>query len=268
MVALAWDKIGERTYQGGVDRGVLYLNDGSVAPWNGLIAVEESPNSELKSFYLDGVKYLDNLTPGDFQGKLRAFTYPDIFDLVNGVAAFAPGLLLHDQPAKTFSLSYRTKIGNDLDGTDHGYKIHILYNITANPDSQSFETANESGLSPSEFSWNLSGVPEKLFGYKPTVHISIDSTKTSPEILEIIEEILYGTDTINPSLLSIEGVAEFFGYLGALIIIDHGDGSWSAIDESDTYITMLDSTTFKIENADATFINATTYTISSTNTHE
>ena len=266
MATLVWDQIGERFYQTGVDRGVLYLHDGTVAVWNGLTDVEESTNSELKSFHLDGVKYLENLIPGDFSGKLTAFTYPDEFDSVNGIARIgtSPGLAYYDQPAKSFNLSYRTRLGNDLEGTDFGYKIHLLYNILANPDSHSFPTVKDS-LEAVEFSWSLSGIPPKLLGYRPTVHISIDSRDTPPDILEMLEDMLYGTDVTDPHLPSLQEIAEFFGYLGALLIIDHGGGMWSAVDESDTYITMIDNTTFQIDNADATYLDAVTYEISSTN---
>jgi hypothetical protein len=268
MTALVWDQIGERVYQAGIDRGVLYLHDGTVAVWNGLTNVEESSDSEIKSFHLDGVKYLENFIPGDFSGKLTAFTYPDEFNSVNGVADFSSGLDYYNQPAKSFNLSYRTKIGNDIEGTEYGYKIHILYNIIANPDSHAFETFQESGVQPIEFGWTLTGTPSRLKGFKPTVHISIDSIKTPPYILEILENMLYGTDTNNPRLPSIQEVAEFFGYLGALLIVDHGGGMWSAIDESDTYITMIDTTTFQIDDADATYLDPDTYEVSSTNIGE
>ena len=146
MATLVWDQIGERIYQTGVDRGVLYLHDGTVVPWNGLTSMDESSNSELKSFFLDGVKYLENLSPGDFLGKLKAFTYPDEFDQVNGIAPVAPGLLYYEQPPKSFNLSYRTRVGNDIEGTEYGYKIHILYNVIANPDSVSRNTIQDSGV--------------------------------------------------------------------------------------------------------------------------
>ena len=269
MATLVWDEVGERFYQGGVDRGVLYLHDGTVAVWNGLVNVEESTAAELKSFHLDGVKYLEYLIPGDFSGKLSAFTYPDEFDSVNGVAMLgtSPGFAFHDQPAKSFNLSYRTGLGNDLEGSDYGYKIHILYNVIANPDSSSFKTFSDSAVDPVEFSWALSGTPPKLVGvgFRPTVHVSIDSTETPPDVLQILEAVLYGTDTSAPSLPSIVDVAEFFGYIGALLIIDHGNGVWSAVDESDTYITMLDDTTFQIDDADSTYLDSDTYEISSTN---
>ena len=265
MTALAWDAIGERKYQTGVDRGVLYLHDGTVAVWNGLIDIEESSNSELKSFYLEGVKYLENLSPSDFLAKLKAFTYPDEFDSVNGLAHVAPGLTYYEQPPKSFNLTYRTGLGNDLEGIEYGYKIHILYNVLANPDSYTFETLNDSGVQPIEFVWSLTGTPPKINKFRPTVHITIDSTTTPPDILSMIEDILYGTATTDPSLPSIEDISEYFGFLGALIIVDHGDGTWSAIDESDAYISMIDGTTFQIDNADVTYLDPVTYTISSTN---
>lgn len=265
MTVLAWDQTGERVYQTGIDHGVLYLQDGTVVPWNGLIDIEESTNPELKSFYLEGIKFLDTLIPGDFLGKLKAFTYPDEFDSVNGIGSVAPGMNIYDQPSKSFNLSYRTKIGNDLVGPEFGYKIHILYNILANPDAYSFETANDSGVQPIQFGWSLTGTPPKMKKFRPTVHISIDSRETPPDILQLLEAQLYGTATTNPSLPSIQDVAEFFGYLGALLIVDHGDGTWSAIDESDAYVSMINSTTFQIDNADVVYLDADTYQISSTN---
>lgn len=265
MTPLVWDQPGERVFQSGVDHGVLYLHEGIAVPWNGLTGVEEDSSSELKEFHLDGVKYLQNLIPGDYSGRLTAFTYPDEFDQVNGITSVAPGLFYHDQPAKSFNLSYRTKLGNDLEGPDYGYKIHLLYNVFANPDAQAYGTADDSGFQPQEFSWRLRGTPTKLVGFKPTVHISIDSTKTPPEVLEVLENTLYGTEQSDPSFPTVQELSEMFGYAGALIIIDHGDGTWSAIDQSEAYITMPDSTTFQIDDADATYLNADTYEISSTN---
>lgn len=265
MAKILWDEVGERVFQSGIDHGVLYLHDGTVAPWNGLTSVEDSSDNELKSFYLDGVKFLETLSPGDYQGKLKAFTYPAEFDSILGVIDVAPGLSYHDQPPQSFNLSYRTKIGNDLEGVEHGYKIHLLYNIIANPEAYSYDTSTESGAQVIEFSWSLTGTPPKFLKFRPTVHISMDSTKTPAYIMKILEDQLYGTDTNAPSLPPISDIAELFGYLGALIIVDYGDGTWLAIDESDTYITMIDDTTFQIDDADATYLDADTYTVSSTN---
>ena len=263
MVAIEWDKIAERTYQTGVDRGVLYPHDGPPVPWNGFIGVEESPKSELKAYYLDGVKYLEDLSPGEFQGKLKAFTYPEEFDEISGLSIVTPGLILSEQKPKSFNLSYRTFIGNPIDGLDHGYKIHILYNLLADPDTVSYQTVSDA-VNPIEFSWNLTGTPPKIKKYSPTVHVIVDSRKTPSDVLALIEARLYGSETSPPNFPTIQEVAEYFGYLGELIIIDNGDGSWTALDESDTYITMLNDTTFQIDNANAT-LSDDTYIISSTN---
>lgn len=268
MAKLIWDEVGERIYHTGIDRGVLYLQDGTVAVWNGLTNIEEAPNAELKSFFLDGVKYLENLTPSDFVGKLKAFTYPDEFDEVNGITVVAPGLSIHEQSSKSFGLTYRTKIGNDIEGEDFGYKIHILYNVIATPDAYAFSTIQDSGVQPAEFGWSLTGTPQRLGKFRPAVHISIDSRTTPPQVLQLVESQLYGTTKTAPSLPPITEIGEYFGFRGALLIIDFGDGSWMAIDEADNYIDMIDSTFFQIVGADATFLDPDTYTISSTNVGE
>ena len=268
MAQLVWDKVGDRIYQTGVDHGVLYLQDGTVVPWNGLINIEETPNSELKSFFFDGVKYLENLSPSDFIGKLKAYTYPDEFDSVNGIAHVAQGLSYHEQPPKSFSLSYRTKVGNDVEGDEFGYKIHILYNILATPDPLVFATLTDSEIQPVEFGWTLTGTPQKITKRRPTVHISVDSRTTPPEILTLLEGQLYGTKKTPPSLPPITEVGEYFGYRGALLIIDIGNGTWMAVDESDTYVNMVNSTEFRIDGADATFLDPDTYKVSSTNIGE
>lgn len=263
MTVLAWDQVGQRTYQTGVDRGVLYTQDGTVAVWNGLTSIEENNTAELKSYYLDGIKYLDNLLPGDFSGTLKAFTYPEEFDAVNGILEAAPGLFYYDQPSKSFNLSYRTRVGNDLDGMDYGYKVHLLYNVVANPDVSAYETLKDQAAAL-EFSWALTGTPPKITGARPTVHVSIDSKDTSPEVLKAVEDILYGTDISDPHFPPMNELFELFVSLGVLIIIDNGDGTWQAVDNGEDYITMLDDTTFQIDNADATFLDSVTYQISTT----
>jgi hypothetical protein len=263
VATLTWDSVGARNFQTGVNRGVLYLPDGSVVPWNGLKSIEESSLRESKSYFLDGVKYLESVTPGDYAAKLEAFTYPDEFDRLNGVVDVTPGLSYYDQPPDTFGLSYQTRLGNDTAGVKLGYKIHLLYNMIAVPEDLTFETL-QSPLQPVAFVWTLAGVPPKIAGYRPTVHISIDSMKTSPETLEILENILYGSDVNAPRLPPIDEIKRLFATVGVLIIVDNGDGTWTAIDTNNDFITMLDDTTFQIAGADAEYIDASTYTISTT----
>jgi hypothetical protein len=263
MTALTWDQPGERTYQTGIDRGVLYLQNGAGVSWNGITEVEDSTEVEIKSYYLDGVKFLQNAIPGDFSGSLKAFTYPDEFDSVSGVGSFAPGLNYHEQPPQLFSLAYRTLLGDDLEGEKRGYKIHILYNLFASPDSQVFSTLAET-MEPTEFSWELSGTPPKNAFFRPTVHVSIDSSKTPPDILTQIENHLYGTTAFNASLPTSEELALYFGFTDSestLVLVDHGDGTWTATDAAGEHITMLDATTFQIEDVDGFYINLDTYQI-------
>lgn len=262
MTALVWDAPGERAYQTGIDRGVLYLHDGRSVVWNGISGMDETTESERSAYYLDGVKFLENLSPGEFSGKLKAWTYPDELEEVLGIAEVAPGLSFHEQSYKSFDLSYRTKLADDLN-PDGGYKIHLLYNILAEPDTYSFATIGSS-ISPVPFSWTLTGTPPPIGGYRPTVHVSINSLTTAPSALQVIEEILYGTESSAPRIPSIVELKTLFNALGSLIITDNGDGTWTAVDLANDYITMDSSTSFTITGADADYLDATTYEISTT----
>lgn len=200
MTALVWDQVGERRYETGVDRGVLYPPSGSAVPWNGLISVNETVSREVKSYYVDGIKFLDHHVPGSYSAKLSAFTYPDEMDELIGTQEFVPGVFVHDQRSpRLFNLSYRTLVGNDVEGLDHAYKIHILYNLLAIPDDVTYSTNGES-VEPQAFGWSISGTPAQMFGIRPTSHISLDSRRIDSAMLETLEEILYGSDEEDPSL--------------------------------------------------------------------
>jgi len=186
MTAVVWDAVGEKTYQTGVDRGVLYIPDGAAVPWNGLTNVSEKLSRDVKSYYADGVKYLDKHIPGSYAGKLSAFTYPDELEGILGTEEFAPGVYVHDQRASLFHLTYRTGIGNDTEGMDHGYRVHILYNVMATPSDTSLSTVGEQ-VAAQVFEWELSGTPESMWGIRPTSHISLDSRRINPDLLEDIE---------------------------------------------------------------------------------
>lgn len=263
MATLEWDRVGERYYETGVERAVLYLKDGRSVAWNGLKSVEESSDAESSPFYIDGVKYLHRVNPGDFSGKLTALTYPDEFEEVSGTLEVGPGMYYYNQMPKMFNLSYRTRVGNDLDGVDHAYKLHILYNLIATADAANYSSLSED-IQPVEFSWTLNGTPPATSGYRPTVHICIDSRDADPAILSTIEGLLYGTETNNPRLPPLDELTGLMTMFGALIIIDNGDGTWQAIDLADQYITMDSDTRFTIDNVDATYSDFSTFTVSTT----
>lgn len=197
MAQLQWDKIEDRTFEAGVERGVLYPLDGSGIAWNGLVSVNEKTSREVKSYYLDGIKFLDHAVPGSYSANLQAFTYPDKLDEILGTRDFVAGVRVHDQPVGMFHLSYRTLIGDPLDGLDLGYKLHLVYNLTANPNDVTFNSlANQ--MVANAFSWDISGVQSTMWGIRPTNHLSFDSRYTNPVVLEMVEEQLYGTDTTDP----------------------------------------------------------------------
>jgi len=199
MTALEWDKVGDRRYQTGIDRGVLYLREGGAVPWNGLTEVNEVKTREVKSYFLDGIKYLDRHVPGSYAASLSAFTYPEELEALLGTPQYAPGVFLHDQSAKSFHLSYRTLVGNDTEGTEHGYKLHIVYNVLAVQSDVSYSSLSDD-VNIDPFSFSLTGTPATMFGIRPTSHISLDSRLIDEEQLELIETMIYGTDLLDPVL--------------------------------------------------------------------
>jgi hypothetical protein len=203
MTRLLWDKTGERLYETGIDHGVLYLADGTGVPWNGLTGIEEDFGDDTSTpVYFDGINQADVPSIGDFTAKLTAFTYPDEFLEFEGVASLGEGFFVDDQDPKPFNLSYRTLLGNDALGPDFGYKLHLLYNLTAVVDTTSRETTTDS---PNilEFTWNLSGVSQTVTNYRPTAHVIIDSTQIPSPILQGIEAVIYGDESNDAHLPTI-----------------------------------------------------------------
>lgn len=199
MTALVWDKIGEHIYETGVDRGVLYPQSNGTYPkgvaWNGLTGVTESPSgADATDMYADNQKYLSLRAAETFGATIEAYTYPDEFAECDGSVALADGVKIGQQTRKTFGFSYRTLIGNDTDGTDKGYIIHLVYGATASPSSKTRSTVNESPEAVT-FSWEISTTPVNVTGFKPTATIEIDSTKISAKALKAIEAKLYGDET-------------------------------------------------------------------------
>lgn len=210
MAELVWDEVGQRTYETGVDRGVLFVPGGAAVPWNGLVSVVEHPGASSKPYYIDGIKYMERLTPGEYSATLQAFTYPDELDFLSGIPNFIPGMRLHDQRSKLFNFSYRTKVGNDLD-PDQGYKIHIIYNVLAVSSDYTYSTISKSpSLAP--FQWELKGTPDAgRAGIRPTGHVSVDTREMAPANLTTIETILYGDADTNPNLPPLPDLLDLFG---------------------------------------------------------
>ena len=197
MSKLEWDKIGERLFETGVDRGVVYPAENGTYPsgaaWSGLINVNESPSgAEPTPLYADNIKYLNLISSEDFGASIEAYTYPDEFSECVGEKEIATGVKISQQKRKSFGLSYRSLIGNDTDGSDYGYKIHLVYGCLAAPSEKAHNTINESPEAGT-FSWEISTTPVAVPGYKPTAHIEIDSTKCNAGELSALEDILYGT---------------------------------------------------------------------------
>lgn len=204
MPKLTWDASGERLYETGVKQGVLYVMDNNVygngVAWNGLTAITESPSgAESTPLYADDIKYLDLRSTEEFGATIEAYTYPDEFAACDGSASLADGVSIGQQARKMFGLCYRTTVGNDTDGTDHGYKLHLIYGATASPSEKAYETINDSPEAIT-FSWEITTTPVSVTGFKPTASITIDSTKADPTCLAALEEKLYGGTSTEPTL--------------------------------------------------------------------
>lgn len=192
MARLVWNSVGKRLVELGVDQGVLYI-DGVGYPWNGLVAVEEAPTGgDARPFYIDGVKYLNLATREEFEATISAFYSPVEFDQCDGIGFPVPGLSATQQRRKSFGLSYRTKIGNDVDGVDYGYKIHIIYNALVAPTNRTYSTISDSVDVPL-LSWPISTKPISIPGMMRSAHLVIDSTTASATAMVDIENLLYGS---------------------------------------------------------------------------
>lgn len=204
MTKLAWGLVGERYFEAGVDRGVLYVDGLDGVAWNGLTSVSESTvGGETTPYYIDGIMYLNRASSQEFEATIDAYTYPDEFAQCEGTVPVLNGLFMTNQKKKSFSLAYRTRVGNDVDGIEHGYKLHLVYDATAEPSARPNSTIGET-LDADNFSWKITTKPPSLVtGYKPTSHVVIDSRETPVDLLQNIEDIIYGTVDDAPRMPSI-----------------------------------------------------------------
>jgi hypothetical protein len=215
MTPLTWDQVGERLYETGVDHGVLYLPDqagvyNSGFAWNGLTTVTESPSgAEASPQFADNIKYLNMISAEEFGATIEAFTYPEEFGQCDGTALPAPGVAVGQQGRKMFGLSYRTRVGNDVDGTEFGYKLHLLYGCQAAPSEKAYATINDSPEAIA-FSWEVTSTPVPVTDHKPTSLIVIDSTVVDPGDLAALEDLLYGKASVEAALPTPDAVIALF----------------------------------------------------------
>lgn len=205
MSKIVWDAVGEHIFETGVRNGVLYLKDAQGAystgvAWNGLTSVSESPEgAEPTDLYADDIKYLTLMSAENFKATIEAYTYPPEFEECDGSASIANGVVIGQQARKPFGLCYRTSIGNDTDGNEHGYKLHIVYGCLASPSEKQYSTINDSPEAIT-FSWEVSTTPVNVTGKKATATLIIDSTKADKAKLTALEGILYGSESEEPRL--------------------------------------------------------------------
>jgi hypothetical protein len=262
MTRIAWNTAGSRLYEAGVDRGVLYVGAAPGVPWIGLSSVVESPSGgEPRPFYIDGVKYLNLPAVEEFEATIKAFTYPDEFGVCDGSAQARPGLYVTHQRRKPFGLSYRTKIGNDLQGVDFAYKIHIVTNALASPSERSNNTLSDSA-EPADFTWKITACPPTITGYGRTAHIVIDSRYTHPVKLLDVENMLYGSVMDSPRIPTFDELITLFDDPLTMELIDNGDGTYTVIAPNETLV--VDSSgSFVLDSPSVSMVDPDTFTITS-----
>jgi len=215
IMKLKWDETGERTYETGTKQGVIYPCDNTGAytdgvAWNGLTGVTESPSgAEPTSLYADDTKYVTLRSVEEFSATIEAYTYPDEFAECDGSGSLSTGVTIGQQARKSFGLSYKTTLGNDVENNDFGYKLHLVYGATAAPSEKSYATINDSPEAIT-FSWEIATTPVAVTGFKPTASLTIDSTKVDDKELAAFEDILYGTASKEPRLPLPDEIASMF----------------------------------------------------------
>lgn len=210
MTRLTWGNVGERFFETGVDHGVLYPPTGYGVPWNGLVSISEAASGgEPTPYYMDGRKYINVSSAEEFTATITALSSPPEFNECDGTATIAWGLYATQQPRKSFGLAYRTFVGNDIDGVDHGYKIHLVYNALAAPSSSDSQSISDS-VELVNYSWAIATLPRSLTGRKPTAHLVIDSRKTPKGLMRTLEDMLYGTEISEAWLPTPQEIADLF----------------------------------------------------------
>jgi hypothetical protein len=260
---LVWNAPENRFFEVGLDRGVLYPRQGPAVPWLGLTSVDEEGGDGAASYYIDGRPFLFLPRPKEYKATLKAFTYPDVFAQIMGVSEIADGMYLDSQPGDAFDLSYRTLVGSATEGSDHGYKIHLVYNATVTPQALTYESLSNS-INPTTFSWEIQAVPVKVEGFRPTAHIIIDTRHMDQAKIDAIEKLLYGGVDAFAQMPSPQVIFDLLSYGDTIIITDNGDGTFDVTGSYEN-VYMISDGVFQVDNVDATNNGDGTFTVSSTN---
>lgn len=226
MAKLTWDQAGERLFETGVEHAVLYPGRGRGVAWNGIVSISESPSgAEPTPIYADNIKYLNMLSAEEFGATIEAYAYPAEFNQSLGKTEISKGVIIGQQTRHTFGLSYQTKIGNDKDGADHGYKIHLVYNCMAAPSEKNNNTVNDTPEAET-FSWEISTTPVMVENHRPTATVVLNSVKFFEgglvNVLRSIEDALYGTETTHPKILYASEIQYLF-LVGMYLFDSSGD---------------------------------------------
>lgn len=266
MSRVKWGEAGSALYESGVDRGVLYVEGtGTGVPWNGLTAIEEKPSGgDNRSYYQDGFKYLNLQSRVDFEGTISAFFSPAEFDPCDGVGTLIDGIRPMYQRRKSFGLTWRTLIGNDLLGVEYGYMIHILYNALASPSDHAHETLGEA-VDPVALNWDVTAKSVRLPGFLPTAYFTLSTRTSSPEAIAAIENILYGTDEEDPRLPTIQEIAGVYEAIrDQLIVVDHMDDPHTFhVTGGDTVVEMTGTGTWRVTSIYAEETGPGTFSLTS-----
>jgi len=245
MSRINWGTVGQRFYETGIDRGVLYLNDRPGVPWDGITAVEEAPSGgEAKPYYIDGIKYLNLASREEFAATLSAYFSPPEFDLCDGTVQLSQGLFATQQRRRSFGLTYRSKVGNDLEGEAHGYRIHLVYNALAAPTQHKHgTTSNDANLDA--FSWEITTKASLVDRALPTAHFYIDTRFAPPELVQALEDILYGDETTDAQMPTTTQLLTLFAYNDGLVVEKFIGGRYTV---DGTAVTLGDQGNFEISH--------------------
>lgn len=259
---LDWSAPEGRYFDTGLDRGVLYPRGATGVPWTGLVSVDEEGSEGAATYYIDGRPFLFLPKPKEYRATLQAYTYPDEFAAIMGLTEATDGMYLDSQPGDSFDLSYRTLVGNATSGTEHGYKIHLIYNATVTPQSTSYESLSNS-INPTTFSWDIQAVPVRVEGFRPTAHIVIDTRHMDQEKIDGIENLLYGSDAANAAMPTPQIIFDLLSFGDAIVVTDLGNGEFEVTGSYDN-VYMVDDGIFRVDNVDGQDNGDGTFTISTT----